>query len=543
MRWLLPVIWPAERRITLTPSGMYCIEGETDDGWRLMGLAFRVGDAFALGEALHNGPERLTCLCPRCRNAEVLPDTYAVATDEGWSGTQFRAAALDSTFALKVGPAEVFRNQVWRQALKQAIRGIGRGEKVVLLGESGVGKTLFLRDLAQALAFEGRKVGLLDGGDPGRSCPDADTMLVDNADLLSRASLDALLSLDRPAVFAGRPRLKERIASVLPAASILQLEPLGTDDVGRFVAARLLRAGREPDLADAAAIPALARLSGGLPRHLMSLAGAATFLADIEGSPRLLVQHVEHAAEVGRPGGARLQHTSTKQAGRALSPDAEVTSGETASGRRRLSAVSLGLAVVLLVSWAQLMARHAEVVPRADGMLAETETVPATEQADPGLAPGAAGNLDRGADRGLEGDASVIAPSSATTGTEASNLADGPRLASVLPTFLGSFQGLVSNEALRLTGKLSLEVTRDGPPGVVRARFHAWDGLLGTGELTGTLSPDGRLTLSGQLSMGRNPFNCRLAAVIRGDHITGSAQFVRPRGGRVAYSSFNLLKT
>ncbi len=87
------------------------------------------------------------------------------------------------------------------------------------------------------------------------------------------------------------------------------------------------------------------------------------------------------------------------------------------------------------------------------------------------------------------------------------------------------------NETLNRGGQMSLVVTsRGGRPGAVTARFEAWGGLLGSGELTGSLSEDGRLSASGRLMVGKNPFDCDLSGRIAGGRLTGSATFVRSGG-------------
>jgi hypothetical protein len=88
-------------------------------------------------------------------------------------------------------------------------------------------------------------------------------------------------------------------------------------------------------------------------------------------------------------------------------------------------------------------------------------------------------------------------------------------------------------------GQMSLVIRRQ-PSGAVTARFEAWAGLLGSGDLTGRLTEDGRLQASGQLMVGRNAFTCELSGIVAGDRLTGSARFVRSGTGRVAYSRFAL---
>ena len=103
------------------------------------------------------------------------------------------------------------------------------------------------------------------------------------------------------------------------------------------------------------------------------------------------------------------------------------------------------------------------------------------------------------------------------------------------------FRGPVYNETMERGGQMSLVITRRGPSEAVGARFEAWGGLLGSGDMAGTLSEDGRLSLSGRLMVGKNPFDCELSGQVSGSTLTGSASFVRSGGvGRVSRSRFTL---
>ncbi|MGI4942595.1 MAG: hypothetical protein ACRYHQ_18845 [Janthinobacterium lividum] len=79
--------------------------------------------------------------------------------------------------------------------------------------------------------------------------------------------------------------------------------------------------------------------------------------------------------------------------------------------------------------------------------------------------------------------------------------------------------------------------------GAITARFDASQGLLGSGVLAGSMSGTGRITASGQLMVGKNPFNCDLSGTIVGDKLTGSASFVRSGNtGWAARSVFTLTR-
>jgi hypothetical protein len=100
--------------------------------------------------------------------------------------------------------------------------------------------------------------------------------------------------------------------------------------------------------------------------------------------------------------------------------------------------------------------------------------------------------------------------------------------------------GAIVNDTMGQGGRLSLQLRTDGSEGPVGAWFHASHGLIGTGTLRGKIEPDGRITLSGRLMMGHNPFDCALQATLDGDRLVGEATFVRASSGARAHSRFTL---
>jgi len=293
-------------------------------------------------------------------------------------------------------------------------------------------------------------------------------------------------------------------------------------EVARFVGGRLRAAGRFATWPEPEAILRLGEACAGVPRDLIMLAGAASFLADLDRAPRLSVQHVEHAAAIAAPGGTRVLHVDTPA--RRPSGSAWLMPG------LRIAAACAGLGFVVLTSWgARWVGTQAQLA-----QIEQPAAPPAASTSEPVVAaqPDVEQQEDT-VDANVESDVGV-----ATGGTDAQDSGSQPGLAS-----LGSFRGPVKNETLRLTGKLALDLSLNPLSGSVRARFHAWNGLLGTGQLRGSVTRDGRVILSGQLLMGKNPFLCTLTGTIQGDHFTGSAEFVRPWGGRIAHSNFNLLRT
>ncbi|HEY0203955.1 MAG TPA: hypothetical protein VGC15_07390 [Acetobacteraceae bacterium] len=105
------------------------------------------------------------------------------------------------------------------------------------------------------------------------------------------------------------------------------------------------------------------------------------------------------------------------------------------------------------------------------------------------------------------------------------------------------FQGPIYNQTMGQGGHVALVIRKQAPGSAITARFDASQGLLGSGVLAGSMSETGRVTASGQLMVGKNPFNCDLSGTIVGDKLTGSASFVRSGGsGWAARSVFTLTR-
>lgn len=105
------------------------------------------------------------------------------------------------------------------------------------------------------------------------------------------------------------------------------------------------------------------------------------------------------------------------------------------------------------------------------------------------------------------------------------------------------FQGPIYNETMGQSGHVALVIRKQASSGAITARFDASQGLLGSGMLAGSMSGTGRIAASGQLMVGKNPFNCDLNGTIVGDKLTGSASFVRNGGsGLTARSVFTLTR-
>jgi energy-coupling factor transporter ATP-binding protein EcfA2 len=200
----------------------------------------------------------------------------------------------DTPFRLGVGPDEVVEHGPWRAARDGVLARLAAGPAhVALLGPAGSGKTLLLHVLARALQDQGRMVRV---GDRGGTLPDVSgdaILLIDDADRLDAGAMVRLAARRSPCVLAGPPALTERLPA--PFAAVM-LSPLSPDEVARFVAVRLAAAGQRRDLLQPDAVLALARLSGGAPRQVNALAGAAVFLAGLDGTAEVGPHHVEEAA-------------------------------------------------------------------------------------------------------------------------------------------------------------------------------------------------------------------------------------------------------
>ncbi len=528
-------------------------------------------------------PGRARISCNGCRTRT------RVRTEDGWQGRIFQAAARNTPFALHLSPEEIFRSPGWQRSLRAALAAIAEGRHVVVLGETGVGKSTFLADLDRTLARAGHRAAHCHAAADAPSDLDFNVALLDDAGEARPELLASLLGCGRPLVMACRPRARLLLEAAASLPEIIRLEPLSATEAAALLARRLVRAGRPAQWLAVEAAFGLAQYSGGILRNLLLLAGAAAFLADLECRQELGLSHVQQAAAIAEPGGAQMRLPAPAPAPISTASDRPTISRARRSfgagsliGSRVAASLACGLAVLALV-WAAPSVTGGWNRPRPDMIAAlEAPHAPITlERAeispppppDASLAPPVVA---------AEAPASVAEPRLQTEAARAADptpialaapaeddllaTARSPELQTIEPqtteppssvvlataglaegvdgqVLLGSFKGQVNNETLRLSGKLSLEIIRDGAPGAVRARFHAWRGLLGTGELSGTLSPDGRIVLSGQLLMGRNPFLCDLTGEIKGDRVTGSARFVRPWGGTIALSNFDLLRS
>ena len=485
------------------------------------------------------------------------------------------SAVAETPFRLQIAPGKAVAHPGWRQARAAVLAALGRGEAVALLGSPGTGKSLLLRDLAQVLRHEGRSVRLVEHGDALASALGTDAiLLIDEAGRMDADALAHLCATDTPFVLAALPGFAERLDGVARPITPVALEPLSPEAVARFVAARLAAAGRPRDMLEPDAVLALARHSGGLLRLVNVLGGAAVFLAETEQAPCVGRQHVDEAAS--------------------LRGDVDMVAAASVPPGAAASSVEPPLAPPTTCSGFHSDSRAASATPPADAVLARAVALPAWRRravvgaalAGLGLVlaggwtvsgwwvaqpPGARTGDRGGADRdsrvqvsdqrqGARQDDRAIDSSRDHVGDPAQQArqplprqamdTNSPPLAGTVPrqrpAVYGTpvaFRGPVYNETMQQGGQMSLVIRRQGSSGAVTARFEAWGGLLGSGELAGRLSEDGRLFASGPLMVGKNPFLCDLSGLVAGGRLTGSASFVRSGGGRVAHSRFTLARS
>ncbi len=506
-------------------------------------------------------------------------------------------AVAEPVFQPQVAPEAAIPHPAWQRARAAALEALFSGDATILLGQAGSGKTLLLTDLARVLRNADQPVRLIKQPTALQGARGEDILLVDEADALDADVLEALCAGPAPVLLAVRPGSMERLAR-LPVRCVA-LDPLAPEDVARFVAARLAAAGRPRDLLEAEAVLALARHSGGLPRLVNTIGGSALFLAGWDGSPRVKVRHVEEAAAMRNdPGdGALPPRAAPFFASRAAPSTAAMLPNYSAALMRRRVALG-GMTAVAGVLFALPWLTHRRVsgpLPAAqadtghedaghrDAASREADSREATPrdvshqgaarqavQAAQGDAGGpsqadkeadgltAAGVADARSELAADGTPDLdarLAPASsvvmATPGGAGGERLTAPgRPAAVAPDRPAGvasdtsvvFQGSIFNETMGQSGHVSLVIRRQPATDAITARFNASQGLVGSGVLAGSVSGTGRITASGQLLMGKNPFLCDLNGVLNGNTLTGSASFVRSGTGATYHSRFTLVR-
>ncbi|ACG74051.1 general secretion pathway protein-related protein [Anaeromyxobacter sp. K] len=259
-------------------------------------------------------------------------------------------------FSKTPDPAFLFPSRQHAEALARLSHALEEREVAVLTGEVGAGKTTLSRALVDAFADRCRfsfvvhpalpaaqLLGAIAEGfglPPARRKADAFSALadhvarldaegqfavvvVDEAQLLpARAAFDELRLLtnlcadDRALVglvLVGQPELRERLrarggeAFLQRVGVAYHLGALDAPETGRYLEHRLAVAGRAEALFEPAAVAAVHRLSGGVPRRVNQVAASALlegFAREVEtiGAEVVEAAAADIAAYLGTPG-------------------------------------------------------------------------------------------------------------------------------------------------------------------------------------------------------------------------------------------------
>ena len=314
-------------------------------------------------------------------------------------------------FPTAVPPGEAVHHQNWQAAWREALSALRRRGTVLLLGDSGTGKTLFLRALNASLAAEGRRVALVQRQGSGAAAgkldvrPEGSTdiILIDDADRVPGTLLAALVASGRPLLLAGQPALRNRIGTLPADAAVVTLHPLTQPMTAQFLARQLEAAGMSPALFHRDAVASLWRHSGGVPRPLQALAGLSLFVAQLEGAPAVLPGHVASAV-AAQSGTADQDDEEEEDAGDGPGPvsagngepgkagAAEVWPSPAPPSRRfRGRRAGLSAAVLGLAAATGLALLWLDAAPGGDGGRSTAALVPTREGG--AVAPGPTGIL------------------------------------------------------------------------------------------------------------------------------------------------------
>ncbi len=491
-----------------------------------------------------------------------------------------RPAAADLVFQAQIAPEAAVPHPAWQRARAAALEALFSGDATVLLGPPGSGKTLLLHDLARTLRNADQPVRLIEQPGALDGSRGNDILLVDEADSLGADALAALVTGPAPVLLAALPGSAGRLAGH-PVRRVA-LDPLAPEDVARFVATRLAAAGRPRDLLEPEAVLALARYSGGSVRLVNTIGGSALFLAGWDGSARVGLRHVEEAAAMRSDFDGATPLLPTEASGPVAPPLVAVLpnySGALLRRRAALGGMATAAGVLFALPW--LTQRRSALPLQAAQAGTPSTGAPSTGAPSTGTQgvasrtvqvaqTGAGAASPAIADEGGPATAAIASPADARPalaelGARPTVLvtptivvsppqAEPRRLAvlnrSTLAAYRGTalsetallFQGSMFNETMGQGGHISLVIQRQASTGAIIARFNASQGLVGSGVLVGNVSGAGRITVSGQLLMGRNPFLCDLDGALVGDTLTGSANFARPSGGVTYHSRFSLIR-
>ena len=310
-------------------------------------------------------------------------------------------------FPITIGPEQAVAHRGWVEARDRALSVIGAGHGLVLvLGAPGSGKTLLLQEIARTLRAAGVDVILLPRGDLVLDLAETEmaaagmgqrrrVVLIDEAHRMNEAALNHLGQFGRCAfVLAGMPDPGDEQPDGPHAGVVaVRLAALPPDEIGAFVAARLAQSGMRADLLSEAAVAQLAKHSGGVPRVLNMLAGAASFLARAERASCVEAVHVDQAAalrdagvEIDAAGAALPIMPGVVPRGQTEPPSSPVMAPSAASlaapprlqapRRRRIAALGMGFSIA--AACAGIVAWQAARVPRTSPLMAARAPSPAS---------------------------------------------------------------------------------------------------------------------------------------------------------------------
>lgn len=242
-------------------------------------------------------------------------------------------------FRIGVSDAEIVAHEGWERARTRMLALIEAGTpRIGLLGPPGTGKSLLLRHLAATL-------------------PPGAVIFVDDA---GRLDPETLATQPPPCVLAGLPGFADRLALLRPPAALVWLQPLGPEQVARFVAARLAMAHQPRDALTPGAVLELARHSGGTPRLINALASAAFFTASCEGAAQVTARHVQEAASFREPAFVPepTRQPDEAPAAEALARAPIVARSAPSQQRRPILALLAASAIAVGAVWALLPPPH-----------------------------------------------------------------------------------------------------------------------------------------------------------------------------------------
>ena len=225
-------------------------------------------------------------------------------------------------FRLGISPNDAITQGPWGDIADTAMSLLLSSKGLnILLGPSGIGKTLLLREVERRLLELGRHVVFLrDGTDalaPGlaagvfASGPDW-IVLIDEVKA-TEGVLQALPGLARlRCLLAGQPDLEPALDTLGTPPATLRLMPLNDRQAADFVQARLSQAAHRSPPLETAALERLVESSGGIPRTLCTVGGGALYLATAADSEVVTASHVDEALEFGgfRAPAARIEAAS-----------------------------------------------------------------------------------------------------------------------------------------------------------------------------------------------------------------------------------------